>query len=140
VTTDGSLVQFTEGGGATKYDPDGQATDSGFVLPSPADLGFRPRVFYIGNQPLGADRVFLVFDDSDLGPHDRKYGFVVFDLTAMQVEGYGRVPGAEYYVPQGESVYFLRDGRIEVLGLATGRLDVVTDTVRGAVEVLLPGQ
>jgi hypothetical protein len=37
-------------------------------------------------------------------------------------------------------VYVLRNGRIEVLDLATGRLDVLTDAVGSDVEVLLPGR
>jgi hypothetical protein len=146
VTTDGSVVLFTESGGVTKYGADGGQTD-GFALPSLRDLGFRPRLFYIGSQPLGDDRVFLVFDeapcfavDGSCAGRNPTMGFVVFDLKSMQIEGYGRVPGAEYYVPQGESVYLLRGGRIEVLDLATGRLDVLTDAVGGGVEVLLPGR
>jgi DNA-binding CsgD family transcriptional regulator len=138
-TSDGSVVLFTESGGVTKYAPDGQQMD-GFALPSSSDLGFRPRLFYVGSQVLGGDRVFLVFDDSDSGAHDRKYGFVIFDVATMQIEGYGRVPGALSYVPQGESVYVLRGGRIEVLDLATGRLDVLAAAAGSGAEVLLPGR
>jgi len=44
-----------------------------------------------------------------------------------------------YYLPQGDSVYVLREGRIEVLDLDNGRLSVLTDSVASNLEVLLPG-
>jgi hypothetical protein len=145
VATDGSVVLFTESGRVTKYRPDGEI-ESSFGLPSIDDLGFGPRLFYIGSQLLGDDRVFLVFDEApcvgnpSCSDRDPTVGFVLFDMAAMQIEGYGRVPGASYYVPQGEFVYVLRAGRIEVLDLATGRLEVLTDAVGPGVEALLPGR
>jgi hypothetical protein len=128
VRRDGTVVVIRAGG------------DEQAVRALPEGLDFSPRVYSQGDNALGDDRLFILFDDSDVGPHDRKYGFVVFDLASMQIEGYGRVPGADYYLPQGESVYVLRNGRIEVLDLATGRLDVLTDAVGSDVEVLLPGR
>jgi len=146
VTSQGDVVLVTESGSLTKVSPTGEEI-TGYALPRYSDLGFSARVFYIGNQELGDDRIFLMFDpapcffiDGSCAGRDRTFGFAVFDLSTMQLEGYARVPGAAYYVPQGESVYLLRQGRIEVLDLATGRLDVLTDAVGRGVEALLPGR
>src|SRR5690606_26073140 len=136
----GDVVLVTESGSLTKVSPTGDEV-TGYALPRLSELGFKARVFYIGKQELGDDRMFLMSDeapcffiDGSCAGRDRTFGFAVFDLKTMQLEGYGRVPGAEYYVPQGESVYLLRDGRIEVLDLATGRINVLTDDVGNRVE------
>jgi hypothetical protein len=103
-------------------------------------LAHSARVFYLGTLSLDNHRLFIVLDNSDGGAHDRKYAFVVFDLTSMSIEGYGRVPEALAYLPQGESVLVLRPGRVDALDLATGTLRLVSDAVGGSVEVLLPGR
>ena len=105
----------------------------------PMDLGYGPRMYYLGTLALDDDRLFIVFDDSNVGAHDRKFGFVVFDLATMSVQGYGRVPDADYYLPQGDSIMVLRDQRIETLDLKTGRLEVLRQSVGEGVEILLPG-
>jgi hypothetical protein len=96
-------------------------------------------MYYLGTLALDDDRLFIVFDDSNVGAHDRKFGFVVFDLATMSVQGYGRVPDADYYLPQGDSIMVLRDQRIETLDLKTGRLEVLRQSVGEGVEILLPG-
>jgi len=136
VTSEGEIVVLKEDGNLIKESPDGLRVSAEAL---PTGLDFIPRVFYLGTVSLGDGRLFIVFDDSYFG-EDRKYGFVVFDLRKMTQEGYGRVPQADYYLPQGESVFVLRGGRIEVLDLASGRLSVLTDSVEPGVEVLLPGR
>ncbi len=137
VTSAGEIAVIGESGAVTKEGTNGQRTTANVL---PTDMGFGPRVFFFGTQDLGDDRLFIVFDDADFGPHDRKYGFVVFDLRTMKAEGHGRVPEALTYLPQGEWVFVLREGRVEVLDLKTGSLKVLTDSVGGGVEVLLPGE
>jgi hypothetical protein len=137
VTAAGEVLVIGEGGAVIKEDAQGRRTTANAL---PTGLGFGTRVFYYGSLDLGDDRLFLVFDNADFGSHDRKYGFVVFDTRAMQIEGHGRVPEALTYLPNGDSIYVLRDGRIDVLDLTTGRLSLLSDSVGRDVEVLLPGK
>jgi DNA-binding CsgD family transcriptional regulator len=136
-TDSGEVVQVLANGNVAVVSEAGQRRQAPAI---PEDLRYGARVYYLGAVALGNDRLFIVLDNSDTGAHDRKYAFVVFDLTSMSIEGYGRVPEADYYLPQGESVYVLRGGRIEVLDLATGNLDMLSDSVGPGVEVLLPGR
>jgi len=137
VTSTGDVALIAESGAVVKESPDGKRV-TGVVLPT--DLGYSPRVFHVGARDLTGDRLFIVFDDSDPGADDRKYGFAVFDLRTMEIEGYGRVPEALTYLPQGESVFVLREGRVDVLDLKSGSLRLLTDSVGSRVEVLLPGR
>ncbi|MPZ49970.1 MAG: hypothetical protein GEU75_11865 [Dehalococcoidia bacterium] len=89
---------------------------------------------------LGGDRLFIVYRDSAWGAHERNLSFVVYDLAAMAIESRGRVPEADYYLPQSsQRVYILRARRLEVLDVTNGRLDRVADSVGESVDVLLPG-
>jgi len=137
LTSTGEVVVVDNSGTVLKEDSNGHRSTAKAL---PTDLGFGVRVFYIGAQDLGADRLFIVFDNADYGSHDRKYGFVVFDLKTMTIEGYGRVPDALAYLPQGESVFVLRQGRLDVLDLQTGELRLLSNSVGPYVEALLPGQ
>ncbi|MBI2761683.1 MAG: hypothetical protein HYX51_09695, partial [Chloroflexi bacterium] len=89
---------------------------------------------------LGGDRLFVVYSDGAWGTRDPDRGFVVFNLRTMTMERQGSVPPAESYLPRGESVFVLRENRVEVLDLAGGQPRVLTDSVEPGVEVLLPGR
>jgi hypothetical protein len=133
---DGRVVHLTEQGLVKVFGDDG-AFEGAQVLPPSDAVGFGPRVYYLGATELGEERLFITFDDSGFVSHDQ--GFVVFDLRTMNIEGYGLVPGATAYLPQGEVVYVLRSGKLHVLDLASGRLSELAG-VSGGVEVLLPGR
>ena len=135
-TSDGSVVQLTALGDVKVFREDG--TFAGVrALPSPSDVGITPRVVYPGAVDLGDDRLFITFDDGAFTSPN--HGFVIFDLESMSIQAYGLVPNASAYLPNGNEVYVLRNGIVEILDLSTGRLTDLANVSEG-VEVLLPGR
>jgi DNA-binding CsgD family transcriptional regulator len=135
LTNANELMVLLQEGQIVKEAADGTRTkahalpsDSPFILRVEQALG------------LGSDRVFIVYRDSSWGAHERNLSFVVFDLVTMAIESQGRVPEADYYLPQdNRRVFVLHSGRIELLDVVTGRLQKVADSVGDTVDVLLPG-